>query len=159
MATVTFIFGLCASGKSWLATQMRKEGKEVLDEGFPATTDGSLSPAKYARLQEHLREGKDCAVVEATLFDEGQQKQALTYLDGIPNVEVKWIGFENDPETANHNAFHREDKPNPDGPGHKRINDGWTGRRWTIPAGAEVRPIHKLPCDEGAACPVCNPKK
>src|SRR5690348_14900833 len=107
MPTVAFIFGLCASGKSWLAEQMRREGKEVLDEGFPATPDGSLSPAKYAKLQELLRDGKDCAVVEATLFAEGQQQQALTYLRGIPNVEVKWIGFENDPDTANHNAFHR----------------------------------------------------
>jgi hypothetical protein len=159
MATVTFIFGLCASGKSWLAEQMRREGKEVLDEGFPATADGSLSPAKYGRLQELLRDGKDCAVVEATLFVEGQQQQALTYLRGIPNVEVKWIAFANDPDTANHNAFHRKDKANPDGPGHKAINDRWTRLRWTFPAGAETRPIYKLPCQEGPACSVCNPKK
>jgi hypothetical protein len=159
MPTVTFIFGLCGSGTSWLAEQMRSQGSEVLDEGFPATADGSLSPEKYAKLQELLREGKDCAVVEATLFHEPLQQQALNYLRGIPKVEVKWVGFANDAATANHNSMHRKDKPNPDGPGHKAINDRWTRFPWTFPKEAETRPIYKLPCQEGPACPECNPPK
>jgi hypothetical protein len=158
MPTITFIFGLCASGKSWLSKEMANEGSEVLDEGFPATADGSLSPEKYATLQEFLREGKDCAVVEATLFYEPLQQQALKYLEGIPNVDVKWIGYQNDPETANHNAFHRKGKVNPNGNGHKVINDRWSQLPWTIPADAEIKTIYKLPCEDGAACPVCHPK-
>ena len=140
-----------------MAGQMSSEGAEVLDEGFPATVDGSLSPEKYSRLQELLRDGKDSAVVEATLFHEPLQQQALNYLRGIPKVEVKWIGFANDADAASHNSLHRKDKVNPDGPGHKAINDRWTRLAWTFPKGAETRPIYKLPCLVGPACSVCNP--
>ena len=113
------------------------------DSEFSAPPDGSLSPEKYARLQEYLKTDKDCAVVEATLFFEPLQQQAMSYLHGIPNVEVKWIGFENDVDTANHNCMHRKNKG--DGPGHVRINNNWTRFPYTFPDGSERRRIYRLP--------------
>jgi hypothetical protein len=56
MPVVTFIFGLCGAGKSEVAKDMGSKGIQVLDEDseFSAPPDGSLSPEKYAKLQEYL---------------------------------------------------------------------------------------------------------
>jgi hypothetical protein len=160
MAVVTFIFGLCGAGKSELATEMKSDDLEieVLDEDseFSAPANGSLSPEKYARLQEHLRAGKNCAVVEATLFFEPLQQQALTYLIGIPDVEIKWVGFENDPDKANFNCTHRDKRH---AEGHIDINNRWTKILWKYPAGTENRLIQSKPCGKGPACSWCNPPK
>jgi hypothetical protein len=145
MPLVIFIFGLCGAGKSEAAKELRNKGFEVLDEdpGFSAPADGSLSPEKYARLQQYLMSGRDCAVVEATLFYEPQRQQAMNYLRGIPNVEVKWIGFENDLASANHNCLHRKNKG--DGAGHVSINNCWSRFPHTFPVGTEIRPVYRLP--------------
>jgi hypothetical protein len=90
-----------------------------------------------------LRAGKDCAVVEATLFYEPLRQQAMNHLRGIPDVEVKWVSFENDVRTANHNCMHRKNKG--DGPGHVKINNNWTRFPYTYPDGADRKPIYKLP--------------
>jgi deoxyadenosine/deoxycytidine kinase len=56
MAKVTFILGLCGSGKTYLAEQLKNEtGAEVFEN---LLSDGSRLPA----LVECLRDGKDCIV-------------------------------------------------------------------------------------------------
>jgi hypothetical protein len=145
MAVVTLIVGLCASGKSWLAERMKEEDEtlEVLDEGFPAPATG-LSPQKYAKLREYLIEGKDCAVVEATLFYEPLRQEAIEALDGVSDLEIKWECFEIDLAAANHNCLHRENKG--DGPGHAALNTRWvTAVPCTYPEGANIRPIRRIP--------------
>jgi hypothetical protein len=103
-----------------LADELANKGCEKLDEDptFTCPADGSLSPEKYAKLQELLKAGKNCVVVEASLFYEPLRRQALQYVEGIADVEVAWIGFEKDPEAANDNCLHRKNKG--DGPGHSR---------------------------------------
>jgi hypothetical protein len=148
MPVVTFIFGLCGAGKSEAAKELASKGSEILDEGsaFSVPLGEFISPAKYAKLQEYLKAGKDCAVVEASLYVESFRQEALDYLKGIPDVEVRWIGFENDPDTANHNCTHRKNKGDPEG--HVRLNNRWTKNPYTFPDGAERRPIYKLPVPE-----------
>ena len=148
MPTLTFIFGPCGSGKSHVANGL---GSVVLDEdsSFTCPPDGSLSPEKYTRLRELLTDGQDCAVVEATLYYDPLRQAAMRHLEGIPDVEVEWIGFELDRETANHNCMHRTNKG--DGPGHVRINNGIRDEQYTFPDGADRRPIYRLPVPDAEA--------
>lgn len=145
MPTVTFIFGYCGAGKTHAADELASKGIEKLDEDptFTCPADGSLSPEKYAKLQELLKAGKDCAVVEATLFYEPLRRQALKYVEGIQGVQVAWIGFEKDLDAANHNCLHRKNKG--DGLGHKNVNANLARAPYTFPDGAEIRPIHRIP--------------
>jgi type I restriction enzyme S subunit len=157
--TVTFIYGLCGAGKSYLAREMESKGIQRLDEGFPDPPAGkNLSPQKYAKLQEYLRAGRDCAVVEATLFVESVRQEAEAYVRDIPNVKIEWVAFEADLAIAKHNCLHRQEKG--DGPGHAQLNERWMrDYSYTFPDGVKPRQIYKRPCEAGPACPVCNSPK
>jgi hypothetical protein len=122
---------------------LQKSGYTLLDEGLGNNTPDKLSDQKYTALREAVAKGQNCAVVEATLFFEPFRQQALSYLKGLP-LEVEWIAFENDVETANHNCVNRLDKPN--GKGHVDINNYWREKiPYSFPPGVKPKKIHKLP--------------
>jgi hypothetical protein len=135
MAQVTFILGLCGSGKTYLSQQLRKEtGAEVFEN---VLADGSRLPA----LVECLREGKDCIVDEVRFCLPAYREQILQYLSGITGLAMHWICYENDLESANWNVMHRKDKGDPEG--HLDINLRMHPH-YEYPANATIIPIQRI---------------
>lgn len=135
MAQLTFILGLCGSGKTHLSEQLKKEtGAEVFED---ILADGSSLPA----LIESLREGKDCIVDEVRFCLATYREQILQYLSPIAGVTMHWICFENDLESANWNVIHRKNKADPEG--HLDINLR-LHPHYEYPANAKVIPIERI---------------
>src|SRR5260370_42545012 len=130
MATVTFILGLCGSGKSCLAEQLQKEnGVEVFDEGFIVT------PRMQQELVDKLGNGRDCVVVEIHFCFEDVRKRFVPGLRrDVPEVKIKWTCFKNDLEKANGNLPRRPDR---DPAAHVAINQR-VAPYYTYPAEAEI---------------------
>jgi hypothetical protein len=92
--------------------------------------------------------------VEATLSHETVRREAAEYLKGIPNVVVKWVGFEPNLGKANHNCTHR-DKPDPEGHVEQNIRF-LKNYPYTFPAGVAETTIQLAKCEEGPDCPKCK---
>src|SRR5882672_5364135 len=107
MPKVTFLLGLAGSGKSHLAEELRRATNAAVLEGVlgphdPLAVDG---PTK------RLLEGKDCIVEEIALCFEENRELIVSYLESsVPGVEIAWICFTNDPESAEWNVRHRRNK-------------------------------------------------
>jgi hypothetical protein len=135
MAQVTFILGLCGSGKTYLAAQLKKEsGAEVFEN---LLSDGSNLPA----LVERLRVGRDCIVDEVRFCLPTYRDQIVQYLSQITNIKMRWICYENDLESANWNVIHRRNKGDPEG--HLDINLRLHSQ-YEYPANAEIIPIQRI---------------
>jgi hypothetical protein len=132
MPTVTFVLGLCGSGKSHIMDQMMY--LKVLDESFYARKD---------ELFTALRSGKDCAVSEIQLCFADKRAEILAELAVVvPGVKVNWLCIENDERKASKNCHGRK-KPNP--AGHASINAEVT-KNYTYPEGAII--LKMWPPDE-----------
>ena len=136
MATATIVFGLCGSGKTWLAKQISASTGAVR---FDGPYGNSLWPAIAASLQR----GRDCVVEEICCCQEEFRRDALGRLSGLPEVRVEWRYFENDLESANWNIDNAEDRPDKDPAEHKRANVA-TSRRYTYPASGQPIPITRI---------------
>ncbi|HTN73522.1 MAG TPA: hypothetical protein VMO00_20740 [Methylomirabilota bacterium] len=113
MPTVTFILGLCGSGKKWLADRIVAVGK--FDEQF------LKDQTQHDALIEVLRSGKDCVVVEIAYCLEDARQQIVSELtEAVPNVKINWLCIENDLYRANKNCRDRTNKGNPEE--HIRFN-------------------------------------
>jgi hypothetical protein len=135
MATVTFILGLCGSGKSHHANN-NFAGITVFDEGF------FIDPAQQARLFSALRDGKDCAVVEIHYcIKENRQTIEAEINQAVPGTLIDYVCFENDLATANENCRKRRNKGNPKE--HIEINERLT-LEYTCPPGAIIRKIFSI---------------
>ncbi len=136
MAKVSFLLGLCGSGKSHLAEDIvHRTGAKYIDSLL-------AEPSRMSLLFEILTRGEDCVVEEAAFCTEEGRSQIVKALARIPSVEVEWICFENNVESANWNVRHRLNKG--DALGHLEIN-----RRlsivYTYPSGTVPRPIYRIP--------------
>jgi hypothetical protein len=132
---LTFVLGLCGSGKTHLSEQLKKEtGAEVFED---ILADGSSLPA----LMRSLREGKDCIVDEVRFCLPTYREQILQYLSPIEGVTTHWICFENDLESANWNVMRRKNKGDPEG--HLDINLR-LHPHYDYPANAKVIPIERI---------------
>lgn len=132
MPTVTFILGLCGSGKSWLLNEHLAAHK--------GPHDGFLSDPKHvSKLRVALLAGQDAAVVEIALCRFDAREQLLAQIADIPNLHVRWICFENDLERANKNCSERRGHSG-DPEEHLRIN-AWLSPLYSYPEGAEVLKI------------------
>lgn len=133
MPTVTFILGLCGSGKSWIANRMSADIK--FDEGFWLA---DRRGANMSALRAALNGGGNALVVEVAFCQEDARQEVRAELSVIPDVEVRWICIENALAVANENCQRRK--------GHRhaekqvRINETLS-RRYTYPAGADNRPM------------------
>ena len=135
MAKITFILGLSGSGKTYLSERLRKEtGAEVFTNLL--ADDSSLTA-----LIESLRDGKDCIVDEVRFCLPAYRQQILQSLSQITSLDMRWICYANDLETANWNVIHRTNKGDPEG--HLDINLR-LHPHYTYPANAEIVPIQRI---------------
>lgn len=134
MATVTFLVGLCGSGKSYLAGELiRTEGGHWFDD----VAGGS----KYPQVREALLNGINCIVEEVGLCRRADREEALRLLSDIPELRIRWVYFENDLESANHNVRARSNK------GDVELHLGYNATlypTYEIPADATPRPIVRV---------------
>lgn len=136
MAKITFLLGLAGSGKSFLAEQLKKETGAEFFEG----TEGD--PTKKQQMLQHLTNGGSCVVEEiAYCLPSGREAIVSTICSLVSDIEIEWICFENDLESANWNVRHRNNKK--DVPGHLRINQCYHGL-YIYPGGAKVIPIVRI---------------
>jgi deoxyadenosine/deoxycytidine kinase len=135
MAKITFILGLSGSGKTYLSERLKKEtGAEVF-------TNLLADDSGLDALMESLRNGKDCIVDEVRFCLPAYREQILRSLSQIRDLDMRWICYENDLETANWNVIHRTNKGDPEG--HLDINLR-LHPHYTYPANAEIVPIQRI---------------
>lgn len=125
MAKITFILGLCASGKTHFLKELLKEAPNslYLDEGFIGENGVNFNK-NYSILKKSLQEGKDYIIVEIGFCEEKARELILDRLNNdFSQIEIVWKCFENVPEKANKNVEHRAKKgENKDIVGHININ-------------------------------------
>ncbi|HEX9270585.1 MAG TPA: hypothetical protein VGA01_00070 [Candidatus Binatia bacterium] len=135
MAKITFILGLCGSGKTYLSERLKKEtGAEIF-------TNLLADESGLTALVESLQDGKDCIVDEVRFCLPTYREQILQSLSQITSLDMRWICYENDLETANWNVIHRTNKGDPEG--HLDINLR-LHPHYTYPANAEIVPIQRI---------------
>jgi hypothetical protein len=135
MSKATFILGLSGSGKTYLAQKIKKEtGAEVFEN---ILEDGS----SLAVLIECLKAGNDCIVDEVRFCLSSYRDEIVQQLSQIPGVEINWLCYENDLESANWNVIHRKDKEDP--AGHLDINLR-LHPHYEYPANAKIIPIERI---------------
>lgn len=128
MATVTFILGLCGSGKTWLADRIAAIRK--FDEGFLS------DQAQHGALIESLKAGNDCVVVEVAYCKEEARQQIVSEIaEAVSNAKVNWLCIENDLYRANKNCRERTNKGDPEG--HVSINRNLS-QSYTYPDGGVI---------------------
>jgi hypothetical protein len=67
--------------------------------------------------------------------------EIVQQLSQVSGVEINWICYENDLESANWNVIHRKDKEDP--PGHLEINLR-LHPHYEYPADAKIIPIQRI---------------
>jgi hypothetical protein len=135
MAKVTFILGLSGSGKTYLAQKMKAEtGAKVFEN---VLEDSSSLPL----IVKALKQGEDCIIDEVRFCLPTYRDQIVQQLSHVPGVELSWICYENDIESANWNVIHRTDKE--DAAGHLEINLR-LHPHYEYPSNAEVIPIRRI---------------
>ena len=135
MAKITFILGLSGSGKTYLSERLKREtGAEVF-------TNLLADDSGLTALIESLRDGKDCIIDEVRFCLPAYREQILQSLSQITSLDMRWICYENDLETANWNVIHRTNKGDPEG--HLDINLRLHAH-YTYPANAEIVPIQRI---------------
>jgi hypothetical protein len=135
MPKVTFIVGLSGSGKTHLSEQLKREtGAEI----FTNLLSDDSGPSA---LIECLHHGKDGIVDEVRFCLPAYREQIIQSLAQISDLEIRWICYENDLETANWNVIHRTNKGDPGG--HLDINLR-LHPHYTYPANAEIIPIQRI---------------
>ena len=135
MAKLTFILGLSGSGKTYLSERLKKETGAEIFTNLLADESGLTS------LMAFLRDGKDCIVDEVRFCLPDYREQILRSLSQITGLDMHWICYENDLETANWNVIHRTNKGDPEG--HLDINLR-LHPHYTYPANAEIVPIQRI---------------
>ena len=135
MAKITFILGLSGSGKTYLSERLKKE------TGAQVFTNLLADASGLNALIESLRDGKDCIVDEVRFCLQAYREQILQSLSQITSLDMRWICYENDLETANWNVIHRTNKGDPEG--HLDINLR-LHPHYTYPVNAEIVPIQRI---------------
>mgnify|MGYP003575380445 FL=1 len=135
MAKITFIVGLSGSGKTEMSERLKKEtGGEVF-------TNLLADDSGLGVLIELLRDGKDCIIDEVRFCLPAYREQILRSLSHIAGLDIRWICYENDLETANWNVIHRTNKGDPTG--HLDLNLR-LHPHYTYPPNAEIVPIQRI---------------
>lgn len=135
MAKVTFLLGLAGSGKSYLAEELRQREGALIFEGIAASQNADL----FRCMVQSLMRGSYC-VVEEIAFCRPQKREEVEQIlrSEVPGIEIEWLCFENDLESANWNVRHRTNKGSVDG--HLGINEAYH-TVYEYPQGAKVIPI------------------
>src|SRR5262249_53890118 len=117
MPRITFLLGLCGSGKTWLADRLVAETGAEFFEGVHCKQ-------QWPAVRDRLLSGVDC-VVEEIHGCEARYRETLvrSAVSDIPDLVVEWVCFENDVESANWNVDRR---PIKDAGDHRQINESLT---------------------------------
>lgn len=135
MVKITFIVGLSGSGKTEMSERLKKEtGAEVF-------TNLLADDSGLGVLIKSLRDGKDCIIDEVRFCLPAYREQILQSLSHIAGLDIRWICYENDLETANWNVIHRTNKGDP--AGHLDLNLR-LHPHYTYPPNAEIVPIQRI---------------
>lgn len=138
MVKVTFLLGLAGSGKSFLAEKLKRETGAEIFEG----TEGEEKQKLLRVMVQHLKGGKNCIVEEIAYCHPRAREEIVMFLRSqVPGVEMEWVCFENDLQSANWNVTHRRNKR--DVQGHLAINQYWHSL-YVCPDGAKVIPITRI---------------
>lgn len=138
MAKVTFLLGLAGSGKSFLAEKLKREMDAEIFEG----TEGEEKQKLLRAMVQRLMDGKNCVVEEIAYCLPSRREAIVTNLCSVLfDIEIEWICFENDLESANWNVRHRKNKS--DVQGHLHINQCYHGL-YIYPGGAKIIPITRI---------------
>lgn len=151
MATLNVVVGFCGAGKSTLIREFGREGMATMDEGFVAPMNESDAAGRVAILKA-LNDGRDCAVgsMECS-YEPNRQALQRDIAAAAPYATILWHFFAKDRQTADNNC--RRDRSRPrDVEGNIAQNARWdtAERPYTIPPGAIVRPIYRLPDDDNS---------
>ena len=144
MPKVTFLVGLCGSGKSYLAPEIPgRLFKEVYgDRNHHVQRDGIFAHPREWEFIRCLQNGGDCVVEEVYYCFPEQRQRVLAMLATLQRVEVEWICFAKDEESAKWNLLYSRDRTNSGTPqDHIAINRNWLMPKYTIPIGWSVRDI------------------
>lgn len=112
MTKAIFIVGLPGSGKTYYAHQFANEIDAALFDDFKANAinDSSHFPfaETYAELINELRSGKNSIVSDIDFCKAEARSEASHCIKRlIPDVDIEWIFFENDPEKCCENIIRR----------------------------------------------------
>lgn len=143
MAKVTFVVGLCGSGKTHLSEQIARETGAEVFEG-PVGKQKTEIP----RLLQCLKSGVDCVVEEITFCSCDAREWIVRRIKHeAPGTQIEWRCYENDLEAANHNVRLRRNKGEPDD--HISINQR-AHSQYTYPDGCHPIRIFRLPLSADA---------
>jgi hypothetical protein len=136
VAKVTFLLGLAGSGKTHRAEMLKTQTGDEIFEG----TEGEKKEELLCAMVQRLKDGKNCIVEEiAYCLPSRRETIVATLCSLLPNIEIEWICFENNLESANWNVRHRKHKSDAV-QGHLHINQCYHGL-YIYPGGAKVIPI------------------
>jgi hypothetical protein len=116
MAKLTFLLGLCGSGKTYIAERLATQTGAKLFTDFLQDQNKN-----FPILVQNLSSGNDCIIDEWKYSIPRFRDKILADLVNVPDLELEWICFENDPASADWNVRHRKNKG--DVEGHLRINE------------------------------------
>src|SRR5579872_228517 len=134
MARVTLILGLCGSGKTWLAEKLGAETGTLL-------FDEPIGRNQEQEIVEHLHAGLNCVVEEFFYCVADYRNKFLSLVSTVPGVEIEFICYENDLESASWNVQRRKNK----GRVQEHINlNNSVSPHYTYPDGGVRRPIFRI---------------
>jgi hypothetical protein len=116
MAKLTFLLGLCGSGKTYIAERLATQTGAKLFTDFLQDQNKN-----FPMLVQNLSSGNDCIIDEWKYSIPRFRDKILADLVNVPDLELEWICFENDRASADWNVRHRKSKG--DVEGHLRINE------------------------------------
>jgi hypothetical protein len=116
MAKLTFLLGLCGSGKTYIAERLATQTGAKLFTDFLQDQNKN-----FPMLVQNLSSGNDCIIDEWKYSIPRFRDKILADLVNVPDLELEWICFENDRASADWNVRQRKNKG--DVEGHLRINE------------------------------------
>jgi hypothetical protein len=116
MAKLTFLLGLCGSGKTYIAKRLATQTGAKLFTDFLQDQNKN-----FPMLVQNLCSGNDCIIDEWKYSIPRFRDKILADLVNVPDLELEWICFENDRASADWNVRQRKNKG--DVEGHLRINE------------------------------------
>lgn len=141
MSNLTVIMGLCGSGKTHILMDLigkSSMGAYVKDEGFLNENFES----NYEYLKTSLKSGINSILVGGEFcYQNNQQILEKKVRTDFPEINIKWIAFENNLAKANANVRNRKNKS--DAEGHIRINNELT-KHYHIPEGSQLIKITEI---------------
>jgi hypothetical protein len=136
MAKLTFLLGLCGSGKTYIAERLATQTGAKLFTDFLQDQNKN-----FPMLVQNLSSGNDCIIDEWKYSIPRFRDKILADLVNVPDLELEWICFENDRASADWNVRHRKNKG--DVEGHLRINE-FLSDVYQYPAQAQILKITRI---------------